>query len=46
MRRLLFGFFVRLERRFSVPAWDLTRAARSGGQDWPKATAVGGAKRS
>ena len=41
-----YSFSVRVERRFSVPACDFYRAARSGGQDWPKATTEGGAKRS
>ncbi len=34
-------FFVRSEGRFSVPTWLWGGAARSRGQDWPKATAEG-----
>jgi hypothetical protein len=34
-----------VERRFSVPACKLIAGARSLGQGWPQATAVGGAKR-
>jgi hypothetical protein len=32
--------------RFFVPAYLPPSSGRSGGQDWPKATAEGGAKRS
>ena len=40
-------FLSSVKRRFSVPACWITPAPRhSGGQDWPKATAKGGAKRS
>jgi hypothetical protein len=32
--------------RFSVPACTIASVARSGGQDWPQATAKGGAQQS
>jgi hypothetical protein len=38
-------FFVRLKRPFLRPGQRPTRAARSGGQHWPKATGEGGAER-
>src|SRR6266705_6618399 len=34
-------FFVRSKGRFFVPTWFGGGAARSRGQDWPKATAAG-----
>jgi hypothetical protein len=38
-------FLSSVESHFSVPAMLSKRAAHRGGQDWPKATAKGGAKR-
>src|SRR5690242_11370052 len=38
-------FFVRLKAAVSSPGQTPTRAARSGGQHWPKATGEGGAER-
>lgn len=39
-------FLSSVESRFSVPAMLSKSAAHRGGQDWPKAAAKGGVKRS
>jgi len=39
-------FLCSTEHRFSIPTWIAKGAAHSRRQDWPKATAEGGAARS